>query len=730
MNNSSQTSLSINDVVQSGWVHQQEKRFVQAYDAYEIALQLAPEHPEVLHLMGLLAHDMGQAEVAIKWMESAIAVNPESSHFYVNLGRVLLSTRSYAEAIGSFEKALALDAENAVYHFNHALALAEYGQFEEAIRSYRAAIDINPLYFEALSNLGNIYLDLNEVEQATQCFQAAVEVAPTLADMHFNLANALSRQRNVDAAIKSFLHAIECDSNFVRAYINLGVELFNKGKLNEAIECYECSLVIDPYLFDAHFNKGNALQIQHKLYGAIESYKTALSIRPIEVEVYCNMGNALRTLGRLSEGVACYQRALELKPDYANAYSNLLFLYSYHGYVSPLEHLRFARQWEHACVPAEIISNARNKKIIPLPLTGRRLKVAYISGDFRKHATCFFIEQVLVCHDRTKVEVFAYSNNTFEDGVTDRIKGLVEHWVPVAGWTDHALCGRIQADGIDVLVDLSGHTSHNRMALFALRAAPVQASYLYFATTGLTEMDYWIGDEHLVPVSIGEQLSEQVWRLPRCWISYKTLQSAPISQWKPSADGSVWLGCFNNLGKITNETIQLWAQILLKLPSAFLILKNKQLADISNCEKVLAEFLALGVSSDRIRLYAGSDWLDYMAMHDKLDIALDPIGGHGGGTSTCDALWMGVPVLHLAGNHAGARFTGALLSAIGHKEWIASTEDEYIQKAINLASAITVRQNLRETQRKDMSQSPLCDAKGLAQALESSYFSWIEKILQ
>jgi predicted O-linked N-acetylglucosamine transferase (SPINDLY family) len=234
-------------------------------------------------------------------------------------------------------------------------------------------------------------------------------------------------------------------------------------------------------------------------------------------------------------------------------------------------------------------------------------------------------------------------------------------------------------------------------------------------------MDYWIGDEVLSPSALNHHFSESVWRLPRVWLSYKTISEAPAPKWQPAQDGTIWLGCFNNLGKITPHTLQLWARILHALPEGRLLLKNNEFADAGNQQRILNELAAQGIPSNRIELQPGSSWYDYMAEHDRLDIALDPVAGHGGGTSTCDALWMCVPVIHLAGTHVGSRFAASLLSAIGHSEWIAQSEAEYIEKTISLAKNEGLRSQLRLKQRNEMLASPLCDAQGLARSLEEAY---------
>ncbi|MGC2459104.1 MAG: glycosyltransferase, partial [Gallionellaceae bacterium] len=333
--------------------------------------------------------------------------------------------------------------------------------------------------------------------------------------------------------------------------------------------------------------------------------------------------------------------------------------------------------------------------------------------------------------DRSRVELFAYSTAGARDAVTGRIQAMVEHWLPVAGVSDAALRERIEADGIDVLIDLSGHTAHNRMAVFARRAAPVQVHYLgYFASTGLSEMDYFIGDAILTPPETDAQFSEQVWRLPRIRASYDGQADAPEPDWRPDAAGAIRVGSFSNLGKLTAETFELWAKVLHALPQGKLLLKTRALADAGNRRRILDVLAAAGISADRIELQSGEitpGWKEHMAYYDRLDIALDPIGAHGGYTTTCDALWMGVPVITLEGDRMASRMTASILSAIGHAEWIVHSEADYVARVAALAKDVELRKALRSAQRERMAGSPLCDAKDLAMKLEDAYFEMVER---
>lgn len=713
--------------IQVGLAHHQAGQLEQAYDAYQQALREQPDHPDALHLLGMLAHQIGDNDLALELIELAIRSRPDLPLFRNNQGNVLQAMGRHEEAVACFAQACALEPGNAIFHYNLGQALQMQGRLQEAVESYRRAIELSPNYVEAHSNLGHVLDVQAELEQAADSHRRALSLAPQMAELHFNLAALLYRQGKLDEAIECYRKAVAIFPDYTHAHCNLGAALLAKGELEDAAACYRRAIEINPALADAHYNLGNALQALNRFEAAVASYRKAIELQPGLVEARCNLGNALRAQGDLDGAIGCYRKALELKPDYATAYSNLLFALGYHAAVPAVEYLAEARGWELACIPAHIRQTARQKRFARLPPSGRRLKVGYVSGDFRKHAVSYFVEQLFTQHDRSRVELYAYSNHRLRDAVTERLDGSADHWLQIAGMSDESVCERIEADGIDVLIDLSSHSAHNRLGVFARRAAPVQATYLYFASTGLTEMDYWIGDEVLCPPGLEGQFSERLWQLPRVWLAYKTIADAPASDWRPAEDGGIRLGSFNNLGKITPQTLRLWAQVLHALPEGRLLLKNKDLADEGNRQRILSELAMHGIVADRVELQSGSPWADYMVQHDKLDVALDPIGGHGGGTSTCDALWMGVPVITLLGDHVGARFTASLVDAIGHDEWVAHTEAEYIEKTVALARAVELRKQLRFSQREAMANSPLCDAQGLARALEEAYVGMFER---
>jgi len=610
--------------------------------------------------------------------------------------------------------------------FKHCCLLRE--QFPEATQRV-----LNPSIPKSIQEAFEHH-QAGRLPQAEAIYQRILQDAPRHPDaLHF-LGVAALQAGNNERAVNLIGRAMQENPSDPLCCLNLGNALKGQGRLDAAVENYLKALALKPDLTEAHFNLGVTFQALGKLDAALECYHKALSLKPDYAEAHGNLGNTLRAQGKLDEALESFSRALALKPDNPITNSSLLFLHAYHSLSDPHAYLSLARNWEQACVPVQDRQLAQGRIFQRPPLAGRRLRVGYVSGDFCRHAVSDFIGQLFARHDKSRIELFAYTTNRMRDAVTERLQNRVDHWIPVAGNSDAAIRDRIEADGIDVLIDLSGHTLHNRMGVFARRAAPVQAHYLgYFASTGLAEMDFFIGDEILTPPEMDSHFSEKIWRLPRARASYQVRADAPLPDWHHARDGSVWLGSFNNLGKLTPATLALWAKVLHALPEGKLLLKNKELANDGNCRRILDALLSEGISPERVELQDSSatpGWREHMAYYNRLDIALDPVGAHGGYTTTCDALWMGVPIIALEGDRMASRMACSILNALDHPEWVACSEMEYISKAVDLARDVKLRTALRSDQRERMAASPLCDAKGLARALENAYFEMFEQGLK
>jgi protein O-GlcNAc transferase len=695
------------------------------------AVGLDPDDADFHNALACSLHQSGKSEEALEHFRHALRLAPNAAQIHNNFGIVLQALGQNDAAAQSYRNALALDPENADAECNLGATYYAQRRTEEAVACFRRALQIRPAFTEAHSNLGNALRDLDQWEAAAASYLRALELQPDAADTHNNLGVVLKELGRLDEAVASFRRAAELKPYVAEAHNILGCTLGEIGQHNEAAASFRRAVEIQPDFVEAYCNLGLALKELGRFDEAVASLRHALALKPDLAEAHLNLGNVLKDLGQQDDAATCYHRALQLKPDYADAYSSLLFLHGYHASLAPDTYLAIARAWELACVPVHARQQAHGRIFHRAPLAVRRLRVGYVSGDFYRHAVSYFIEQLFAHHDRSRVELFAYYAYRQQDAVTDRLRALVDHWIPVAGMPDAMVLNRIGADEIDVLIDLSGHTAHNRMGVFARRAAPVQAHYLgYFASTGLTEMDYMIGDEIITPPATDSHFCEKIWRLPRIRASYDGTTDAPLPRWHPAPDGKAWLGSFNNLGKITAQTVALWARVLHALPEGRLLLKTNELAEAGNRQRILDAFGSQGIPAERIELRDRSvtpGWREHMAYYDRLDIVLDSIGAHGGYTTTCDALWMGVPVIALEGDRMATRMAGSILNAIGHPEWVARTEAEYVEKVVALARDVEQRKIFRADQRERMGASPLCDAKDLAMSIEDAYFEMFER---
>jgi predicted O-linked N-acetylglucosamine transferase (SPINDLY family) len=500
-------------------------------------------------------------------------------------------------------------------------------------------------------------------------------------------------------------------------HLNLGNARMACGDHAKALAAFDRACALSPDFAFAHNNRGNALRNLQRLEEAIAAYNRASMLAPDLAEVYINKGNVCMTAGRLADALACFQAAIRLEGCSAMGYSSALFAFHYDSTLAADELTRLHRKWgeRYGAVP-----RAAHRNVID---PERRLRIGYVSADFRRHPIAMFTAPVLAAHNRSDVEVFAYSNNSAADDWTAQVRSGCDHWQSVAGWSDIELQERIQADAIDILIDLSGHTAGNRLLTFARRPAPVQVTWLgYFNTTGLDAIDYILIDPVLATAP--SSYAEAPYTLDGCYLCYQVPAYAqPATQTPAQARGYTTYGCFNALAKITREVVRLWARILVANPVARLVLRNAGLSDPAARARYRALFEASGVCPSRIDLLGECSHRDLLAAYAEIDIALDPFP-YNGGTTTCEALSMGVPVVTLAGDRFVSRVGCTILRAAGHPEWIASDPEDYISIALALRQQVA---SLRPGLASQIAQSPLASAGAFAAKLEMAYRSMWRK---
>lgn len=518
---------------------------------------------------------------------------------------------------------------------------------------------------------------------------------------------ALSQGRT-DEARAGFTRALRTSPEHPAAHYFLGRIAQDSGKSDEAMRHFERSAQSDPAFAPPRVDGGALLFSLGRLEIAGQWFRDAIARNPALPEAYNNLGSVLKEQGRVPEAIDCFRRAIELRPDYASAHSNLLFVLHY---LPGMTQSRLKAEHQ-AWTARQAVPSTPSPASAP-PRPGHTLSVGFVSADLYRHPVGVFLAPFALHHDRQRIRTVYYSDTTREDDLTRTIRSTAGIWRQTHGVSDDTLARQIAEDGIDVLVDLAGHTAGNRLRLFARRAAPVQASWIgYFNTTGIPAMDAILMDATTAPPGTDDAFCERVIRLSTrfCYLppDYAPAVGAPPC----GSTGSFAFGSFNNLAKLTHEVTGLWAEILRRTDDTRLILKWRSLADDGTRRRIEQAFAAHGIDAGRVVLRGWSGHRDSLAEYADVDLALDPFPFSGGLTS-CDALYMGVPVLTWSGELPVSRQTAAILNAIGLEDFTCESREDFLRRAVAMASASAHARlvELRQTLRDRMLRSPLCDGR-------------------
>lgn len=642
-----------------------------------------------------------------------------------SLGVVLKQQAKFDEAATQFRKAISLKPDFAEVYGNLANVLLEKHSPEDAVACFQKALSIKPDFAEAYSGLGKVLLKQGRREDAIACFKRALSIAPLDADSHCNLGDAYYLQGNFDAAMDGYRNAISLKPDLEKAHCMLSELYWKKGMLEDALSSGHRAISLKPDDEVAHNNLGLIFDTQGRLTEACASFRNALAIRPDLAETHNNLGKALHGLGMCAEAIASYRKSLAIEPGNLDVYSNLLHSHTVEFADLP-ETLALARDWERAFVSASGRHIARDRVFKKVSLAGRRLKVGYVSPDFRQHAVAFFIEPILANHDKNQFEVFCYYNHTQHDDFTNRLTGYADHWLNCDKLSDGQLVEQIRAEGIDILVDLAGHSVFNRMKTFALKPAPIQITYLgYPSTSGIAAMDYRLTDGCADPPGCEAYYTETLLRLPDSLCCYRPSHEMPEITALPALDnGYVTFGSFNNFNKINDACIALWARVLQTVPASRLMMLT--VPEGPSRQRLIEQFGALGVTEDRLKFHGKLAQSDFFRACQCADIALDPIAVTGG-TTTCETLWLGMPVVVLVGERFITRVGYSFLNAAGLGEFAAENADHYVRIAADLARDLPRLAELRAGMRDRMARSALTDDVKFTRNLEKIYLEIWEK---
>lgn len=633
---------------------------------------------------GLVHHRSGRLQEARARYEAALARMPRHADAWHLLGVVAMQEQRHADALDLISRAIEISPQ-ATYFDNLGCALRSWGKLAAAVESHEQALALDPHHFRAHNNLGLALMDMRLPAAAAAGFRKSLAINSEFAEAHSNLGNVLRELGEFEAAADHCRKAIALQGGFGQAHNNLG----------------------------------NALKMQRQLTEAAACYEEALRLLPHEAQVALNLGIVRRELGDHAAAIEAFRRSIALRPTWGEAWSNLLFTLSFAQHVAPLDYLTealaFGRMAAAQARPFTDWLVAR--------ATGAPLRIGFVSGDLRTHPVGFFLESVLTQLDPARVQLFAYSTRPYEDELTQRLKPRFAQWRTLVGLTDEAAAATIRNDGIHILLDMSGHTDSNRLPVFAWKPAPVQASWIgYFASTGLTAIDYVLGDQWVLPPVEAEHFVERPWRLPHGYLCFTPPEPAVAIDVNAATDTTrpLTFGCFSDLVKVNDRVVAVWARILHAVPGARLFLKAQQLADEAQRAATLQRFAAYGIAPERVLMEGPSPRAAYLSAYNRVDISLSPFP-YPGGTTTAESLWMGVPVLCRHGDRFLGHLCESVLQSVDLGDWIAADDDAYVARALAAASERDALAALRRELRERVLTSSLCNPDRFARTLEGEF---------
>lgn len=731
---------------------------------FQQVLAVEPNHPDASHSLGLVLHQMGNDEPAARLIAKAAGFAPGRAVFHSNLAVVLVSLGRGEEAVEAARRALKLEPDRAQFHSNLGVALLSLGRPEEAAQALRRGIARNADFADAHAHLGRALAALGRFEEADKSFARALAVQPAYVDAHVWRADARAVAGDLDGAIAAYREAVALKPDHAAAHLGLARVLGRAGRHALAADNYRAAAYAQPSA-EAYAGLADELLAEDKRDEAVEALRTALKLRPDDAALadrlesllgmagaaageaipdraltdlerqeaqsrlavsvtpgnpvaLTNLASVLVGLNRHREAIGYYRDAITADPDYFRAWSELLFAVNYLGDEPVAEMVAEAKQFG-ARVAARIPARSQHANDRD---PGRCIRLGLVSFDLRAHPVGRFLEAVLAALDREAVEVFAYSTSEEDDDVTARICAEVPNWRAAAGLDDAALEAAILADRIDVLVDLSGHTAHNRLLVFARKPAPVAFTWLgFFATTGLAAIDYVLANRWVIPTAEEDQWVERPWRLPETYLCFSPPRAhVPRAPPPARANGFVTFGSANNINKLNDATADVWAQVLHAVPGSRLLLRSRTLADAPVADDIRARFAARGIAGERLLLEgATADYAGHLGRYNDVDIALDPFP-YAGGTTSVEALWMGVPVLTLRGDRYVAHMGENILAQVNLLDWVAADPDDYVAKAARFAADPDALAALRQNLRHRVVASPLFDASRFARHFEAA----------
>jgi protein O-GlcNAc transferase len=738
-----------------------------ALDLINKAVQIFPQSPIYYNNLGNVYRDLGQYADSLTCYQQAIDLKPDLVEAFVNLGIAYHQLGDYSRAVSAYHKALQLNPNCIEAYYNVGNTCKAQGRFDDAISCYQQTLSLNSGFVEAYYNMAIILEKQARPDEAIACLKQCLQIKPEWAEVHNNIGNLLKQKGFLAEAISSFQKAIQIKPDIYEAYINLGNALKDQGSFAEAIICYQSALQIYPGYAEAYLNLGITLADDDRLNDAIDCFQKATRLNPRFAEAYTYMGVALTDQGKRQEAIDCLEKSIEVNPDCSEAYSYLIHQLQHTCNWPQLKMVserldelsrrnaadgRLILEPPFICMSRYsdlsrnlIISKAWSRKIaeplknlkLPVSFESRRqpkakLTIGYLSCDFHDHATAHLMLSFFGLHDREKFEVRCYSYGPEDSSrYRNQIMEESDQFIDIREHSHIDAAKRIYSDGVDILVDLKGHTKGARLGILACRPAPVQVHYLgYPGTTGADFIDYIITDRIVTPEDHGPYYSEKLVFLPHCYQVNDHQQEIASRDWNRVAlglpDKGFVFSSFNLPYKIDSVMFDCWMRILQQVPNSVLWL----FSDTENVRYNLRQEAAdRGVEPDRLVFAHKIEKAEHLSRLKWADLALDTriVNGH---TSTSDSLWAGVPVIALQGSHFASRVSSSLLHAVGLSELVTHSLEEYEKLAVKLASRSSELKVVRHKLNINRRKKPLFDTDRFVRNLEHAYSEMWRIILE
>lgn len=714
----------------------------EAVAAYKDALRFKPNYPEGFSNLGTALLAQNNPSEALAVFDKAIKLRPSYAEAYFNRGVALRQLGRQDEAVEAFSKAIELKPDLREAHFSLGVVLHEQRKLEAAAEAFQRAIALMPQFAEPYANLSSVLIDLDRIDEAEAACRKAIALKPDFVVAYYNLGVTLKKAVKLDEAIAAFRNAIVHYPNFAEAYCNLGLVFMDQGKALEAIEVYQKAIALKPNFFEAYNNLGVPLREMERLDEAADAYRNAIAANPKYSDAYVNFGNILREQGKTEEAIEAYKQGLAADANNAKAHVQLIHLrrhacdwrefdaetkrlFELAQYVEPFvflsapstaaQQLECSQRWASHFQRGTPFVHARRQR--------DRIRIGYLSADFRRHATAYLMAELFERHDRSRFETYAYSYG-YDDksDVRQRLIKSFDHFVELRTTPHEESARRIHGDGIDILIDLKGYTGGVRTEILVNRPAPIQVNYLgYPGTMGADFIDYIIADKFVTPMEHQPFYSEKLVQLPDCYQPNDTKREIASTMPTRAQFGlpeQAFVFCsFNGVYKFAPPVFDIWMRLLKTVPGSVMwMLSTSPLVE----KNLRREASARGVEPERLVFSPAMPLADHLARHKYADLFLDtlPINAH---TTASDSLWAGLPILTCAGGTFAGRVAGSLLEAVGLPELITTSLADYEAVALDLATHPDKLAALRARLAANRLSAPLFDIDRFTKGIEAAY---------